>query len=259
MDCISNNTQHPPCVNMKSFIFSFLLLSTTLSLLPFVVFSSSFTSTNPIVLPTTTADGKGLPIPVLPEVLDINGEPLQIGEKYHIISAIWGSGGGGVYLTNLGNTKCPNGVVQHGRDTRPGMPVKFFTTHPGPPPFNVVRETNNINIMFSVPTSRLCVNETVWKVGDPDLTARGVRFVVTGGTLGNPGPETINSWFKIEKVTKTAPFYNLRYCPDKVLCPMCQPVDCLDVGVTDHFGYRRLALTNQPFMVFFRKFQKTDG
>ncbi|OIT27347.1 PREDICTED: serine protease inhibitor 1-like [Nicotiana attenuata] len=242
---------------MKSFIFSFLLLSTTLALLPFVVFSSSFTSTNPIVLPTTTDDDKGFPISGFSEVLDINGEPLHVGEEYHIISAIRGAGGGGVYLTYVGNTKCPSGVLQHWSDTRPGMPVKFVTTHSRP--FNVVRENTDINIMFSVSTSRLCVNETVWKVGDPDLTARGTRFVVTGGTLGNPGPETINSWFKIEKVTKQAPFYKLRYCPDKLLCPECHPVNCLDVGVTDHFGRRRLALTNQPFMVFFRKFQKTDG
>nr|AAF15901.1 putative proteinase inhibitor [Nicotiana glutinosa] len=241
---------------MKSFIFSFLLLSTTLSLIPFVVFSSSFTSTNPIVLPTTTDDDKGFPVPVLPEVLDINGEPLQIGEKYHIVSAIWGAGGGGVYLTYVRNTRCPNDVVQHGRTPKKACPLNSLPLAPGPPPFNVVRETNNINIMFSVPTSRLCVNETVWKVGDPDLTARGTRFVVTGGTLGNPRPETINSWFKIEKVTKTAPFYKLRYCPDNFLCPECHPDVCLDVGLTHE---RRLALTNQPFMVLFRKFQKTDG
>ncbi|OIT31639.1 21 kda seed protein [Nicotiana attenuata] len=103
-----------------------------------------------------------------------------------------------------------NNVVQHWLDTQEGMPVKFFTMDPEVAPSSVVRETNDINIMFSVPTTELCVNETVWKVGDPDITEQGVRFVVTGGTLGNPGPETINSWFKIEKVTKTAPFYKLR-------------------------------------------------
>nr|ABX76297.1 stigma expressed protein [Nicotiana alata] len=243
---------------MKSFIFSFLLLSTTLSLLPFVVFSSSFTSTNPIVLPTTTDDDNDLP--VLSEVLDTNGKPLQIGEEYHIISASWRTGGG-VYLTNLTNTKCPNDVVQHWEGSKDGMPVKFFTMDPEVAPSSVVRETNDINIMFSVPTTKLCVNETVWKVGDPDSTEQGVRFVVTGGTLGYPGPITIKSWFKIEKVTKTAPFYKLRYCPDRYLCPMCY-VGCSDVGLTadrDVVGDKRLVLNDQPFWVVFEKFQKTDA
>lgn len=134
------------------------------------------------------------------------------------------------------------------------MPVKFVTTHSRP--FNVVLENTDINIMFSVATTRLCVNQTVWKVGDPDLTARGTRFVLTGGTLGNLRPENIDSWFKIERVTKQGPFYKLRYCPATI---HSRPVVCSDVGVTDYFGFRRLTLTNQPFIVFFRKFQNTDG
>ncbi|KAH0686443.1 hypothetical protein KY284_016996 [Solanum tuberosum] len=127
---------------MKSInILSFLLLSTTLSL---VAFSQSSISDNNGNVES-------------PPVLFMDGEPLKINEEYSILSVL--PGGGSTYLADLGNTKCPNGVVQD---------------------------------------SSGCVNETIWKAGDYMLGATHPlpRFVITGGTLG---PNTLKNWFKIEK------------------------------------------------------------
>ncbi|XP_060206437.1 cysteine protease inhibitor 8-like [Lycium barbarum] len=211
---------------MKS-IFSFLLL-TTFSLVPFVAFSSTFTSDDPIVLPTTTEDD----INVLPEVLDMDGQPLKTGEPYTILNTLFG--GGSVALVNIGNTRCPNAIVQKG-ELEKGTPLTFFTKKSRPTPFDVVHEMNDIDIMFTVATSS-CINETVWKVGNPD------RFVVTGGTLGN-------NFFKIVKAETKPGSYHLRYCLGATFL-------CLNVGLTRN---NRLALNNQPIPFGFVKHQKTDA
>ncbi|CAN4085385.1 unnamed protein product [Withania somnifera] len=227
---------------MKSIICSFLLL-TTFCVVPFVAFSSTFTSTNPIVLPTTSNEDNGAPVPVLPELLDIDGEPLHVDQEYHIRSIFWGAGSGAVDFARIGNTRCPNAVVFMFGDSSQGLPVKFFT-HGGP----VVRETNDINIMFSFPKTIRCNNGTYWMVDfNPDMTARGVRFVVTSTVLFVP-----NSLFQIVKSSETSPFYKIRHCPG-------QGVDCEDVGLTSHKGYNRLAITNEPFYFTFTKVSKTDA
>ncbi|XP_059306832.1 cysteine protease inhibitor 8-like [Lycium ferocissimum] len=227
---------------MKS-IFSFLLL-TTFCLLPFVAFSSTCTCDNPIFLPTTTDDDNGFPLLELPEVLDSNGEPLRVGQEYRILSATWGAGSGAVGLAKIGNAKCPNAVVLHQR-IQLGLPVKFFTRHPGPPPLNVIRETNQINVKVLIPNTQHCDNENFWMVGKPDMTAQGLRFVVTSRV-----PKVPDGVFQIEKFTKTSPFYKIRHCPNRFTCS--------DVGLTSHSGHSRLALTNQPFFFIFKKVQKSS-
>ncbi|KAG5617756.1 hypothetical protein H5410_017580 [Solanum commersonii] len=95
MKCISN-------------ILSFLLLSSTLSL---VAFSQSFTSDNN-------------------PVLNMDGKPLKINEEYSILSVL--PGGGSTYLADLGNTKCPNGVLQDSSgEFDHNTPVMFFTMQLG--------------------------------------------------------------------------------------------------------------------------------
>ncbi|KAK6794910.1 hypothetical protein RDI58_008363 [Solanum bulbocastanum] len=146
---------------MKSIsnILSFLLVSATLSL---VAFSQSFTSDNN-------------------PVLDMDGEPLKINEEYSILSVL--PGGGSTYLADLGNTKCPNGVVQDSSgEFDHSTPVMFFTMDLGS---RYVFENQDVSIMFSTKTSRLCVNETVWEAGDYMLGPMNPppRFVITGGTL----------------------------------------------------------------------------
>ncbi|XP_060202898.1 cysteine protease inhibitor 8-like [Lycium barbarum] len=232
---------------MKS-IFSFLLLA-TFCLLPFVAFSSTCTCDNPIFLPTTTDDDNDFPLLELPEVLDSNGEPLRVGQEYRILSATPPARRGAVGLAKIGNAKCPNAVVLHRGNIQLGLPVKFYTRHPGPPPLNVIRETNQISVLFSTPNTQRCDNGNFWMVGKPDETAQGLRFVVTSRV-----PEVPDGVFQIEKFTEASPFYKIRYCPDRSTCPKCP---CSDVGLTSHSGHNRLALTNQPISFIFKKVQKS--
>ncbi|XP_049394431.1 cysteine protease inhibitor 1-like [Solanum stenotomum] len=207
---------------MKSInILSFLVLSSTLSL---VAFAQSFSSENPIVLPTTSHDDDNL---VLPEVYDDKGHPLRIGEKYIIENPLIGAGA--VYLDNIGNLTCPNAVLQH-ISTPPflgeGTPVKFVRK---PDDGDVVRVMTVVYIKFFPKiTSLLCVNETVWKVNDEAL-------VVTGGNVGNE-----NDIFKIMETDLVTPEgskeYRLLHCPAHLGCKN------IDVNFKD--GYPRLTIVD---------------
>ncbi|KAG5568505.1 hypothetical protein H5410_064478 [Solanum commersonii] len=226
---------------MKSInILSFLLLSTTLSL---VAFSHEF----------SISDNNGNI--VFPPVLDMDGEFLKIDEEYSIISVL--AGGGSTHLADLGNTKCPNGVVQGEFDH--STPVMFYTMQRGS---LFVYENQDVSIKFSTSSStESCFNETVWQVGDYTLGPihPPPRFVITGGTLGIPGPNTLKNWFKIEKYETPRPHsYKLRYCPSKYICPTCN-FDCADVGLTYNSGYYRLALNNKPYPFGFTKVNKNDA
>ncbi|KAH0686449.1 hypothetical protein KY284_017002 [Solanum tuberosum] len=196
---------------------------------------------------------------VFPPVLDMEGEPLKINEEYSVISIPYG--GGNIYLTDLGNTKCPNGVVQDSSgEFDNSTPVLFYTMKLGS---HFVYENQDVSIKFSTSSSstKSCVNETVWKVGYSIVgpTHSPLRFVITGGTLGFPGPNNIENWFKIEKYETGRPHsYKLRYCPSQYICPTCN-FDCADVGLTYNSGYYRLALNNKPYPFGFTKVNKNDA
>ncbi|KAL3342630.1 hypothetical protein AABB24_026584 [Solanum stoloniferum] len=185
-----------------SYILSFLFLSSTLSL---VAFARSFTSENPIFLPTTSYDDDNI---VLPEVYDQNGDPLRIGERYIIKNPL--PGGGSVYWHKIGNVECPNAVLQH--VSVPGFlgegtPVMFVRKSDYG---DVVRVMTVVHIKFFVETTRFCAKEAVWKVNDEGL-------VVTGGNVGNE-----NDIFKIMQTDSVIPgrknVYKLLHCPSHLGC-----------------------------------------
>lgn len=164
-------------------------------------------------------------------------------------------GGGQVYLADLGSSKCPHGVAQAtSGHIIPGRPVKFFTFKIGS---KLVLENEDVSIMFSNSTSKVCANETVWKVGEYFIAPNPPpRFVVTGGILGKPGPETVKNWFKIEKfVTPRPNSYKFRYCPSQYMCPECI-FYCADIGLTFNSGVNRLALNDEPYPFGFLKIKK---
>ncbi|WMV21155.1 hypothetical protein MTR67_014540 [Solanum verrucosum] len=76
---------------------------------------------------------------------------------------------------------------------------------------------------------------------------KGQYFITLGGTQGNPGRETISNWFKIEKFDRD---YKLLYCP--TVCDFCKVI-CRDIGIFIQDGVRRLALSDVPFKVMFKK------
>lgn len=108
----------------------------------------------------------------------------------------------------------------------------------------VIRVSTDQNIKFSLETA--CSEGTVWKLDDYDTATRHY-FVTTGGVVGNPGPDTITNWFKIEKYDTD---YKLTYCPS--VCDSCR-VMCQNIGVfVDTNGNRRLALVDKPLKVQFQ-------
>ena len=125
-------------------------------------------------------------------------------------------------------------------------PAKTDTTQRG----RAIGLSTDLNIKFSASTA--CVQSTVWKLDSFD-EALGQWFVTTGGVEGNPGPNTISNWFKIDKYNDTKD-YKLVFCP--TVCSFCKVV-CKDVGVFVKDGTRRLALTDDnnkyPFVVMFKR------
>ncbi|TXG47972.1 hypothetical protein EZV62_027266 [Acer yangbiense] len=175
-------------------------------------------------------------------VLDIVGKKLRTGTDYYILPVIRGRGGG-LTLASTGKETCPLDVVQERHDVENGLPVTFS-------PVNikkgVVRLSTDQNIKFSAST--ICVQSTVWKLDSHD-DSLGQWFVTTGGVEGNPGRETTSNWFKIEKFDDD---YKLVFCPS--VCDICK-VLCRDIGIyiDQATGIRRLALSDTPFKVMFKK------
>ncbi|KAK7314786.1 hypothetical protein VNO77_33320 [Canavalia gladiata] len=187
-----------------------------------------------IALSTKALIGAAGPAPE--QVVDTSGKILRTGYNYYIVPA--SSDVGGLALSSTGQD-CPLDVVAV--DGYQGLPVAFI-------PFNykkgVIRVSTDLNIFFSAETS--CPQSTVWKLKDYDYSL-GQWFVTTDGVLGNPGPQTISNWFKIEKYEDA---YKLVYCPS--VCSGCS-YECSDIGIyEDQYG-KRLALTYPPFKVQFQR------
>ncbi|KAK4799957.1 hypothetical protein SAY86_025322 [Trapa natans] len=184
----------------------------------------------------------------LEPVLDTEGNSLLTGTKYYVVSVIRGGGGGGVTIGPPLTGICPKAVVQENIDIWYGFPVTFYPAREGGD--SIVRISTDLNVDFSrsIPT---CREFGVWKLAPLDEET-GQRFVTTGGQLGNPGPETVSNWFKIEKVSNGDNYYyKLVFCP--TVCSDCKVV-CGDVGrYFDDNNMRRLALSDVPFGVKFLK------
>ncbi|XP_076940088.1 kunitz trypsin inhibitor 5-like [Bidens hawaiensis] len=171
-------------------------------------------------------------------VRDIDGNLLRTGTKYYILPVFRGRGGG-VTLAATRNESCPLDVVQENFELENGLPLTFT---PVDPKKGVIRESTDLNIIFSA--SSICVQSNVWV-----LERYEGQWIISGhGTAGNPGPKTLSNWFKIEKYESD---YKLVFCP--TVCDFCKPV-CGDIGVViAENGSRRLAISDVPFKVKFRK------
>ncbi|XP_027093947.1 miraculin [Coffea arabica] len=176
-------------------------------------------------------------------VLDIGGKEIRAGVEYYILPVMRGFGGGVTFGRSTGNESCPLGVVQEGSEVEPGRPVTFTPVNPKK---GVVRVSTDLNIKFAEAFT-ICIQSNVWKLDfDQEI---GQYFIVTNGVEGNPGRETVDNWFKIEKYNDRD--YKLVFCP--TVCNTCRVI-CKDVGIfIDQDETRRLALSDKPFRVMFRK------
>ncbi|KAB2010642.1 hypothetical protein E1A91_D10G261100v1 [Gossypium mustelinum] len=167
-------------------------------------------------------------------VLDSDGNELRTGTPYFVVSSIWGAGGGGLDPGRPRGKPCPEVVAQRGSGDN-GIPVIFSNSDSKD---GVVRLSSDINIAFVPLRPKFCETTTVWKVADYDHSA-GKWWVITDGVKGNPGANTLTSWFRIEKTT-TDFDYTFKYCP--AVCGTC-PALCNKI-VRDFDGEMvRLALT----------------
>ncbi|KAI3407942.1 uncharacterized protein J3R85_020610, partial [Psidium guajava] len=171
-------------------------------------------------------------------VLDTDGHKLQTGVGYYILPVVRGRGGGLTLGASRSGT-CPLAVVQEQHEVSNGLPVKFSPADAG-----AVRLSTDLNIWFEAAT--ICVQSTAWRLAPYDGIAKQY-FVTSGGVLGNPGRETVSNWFKIEKMDKD---YKLVFCP--TVCDTCKVI-CRDVGIYVDGATRRLALSDEPFRVMFKK------
>ncbi|KAI3705220.1 hypothetical protein L1987_75454 [Smallanthus sonchifolius] len=178
--------------------------------------------------------GQGSPDPVL----DTDGSLLRSGTEYYILPVFRGMGGG-LTLAPTRNESCPLDVVQADLEIDNGLPLTFT---PVDPKKGVIQESTDLNIIFSALT--ICIQSNVWMLEEYE----GQRIVTGHGVSGNPGVDTLSNWFKIEKYEDD---YKLVFCP--TVCDFCKPV-CGDIGVTiTENGRRRLALSDVPFKVMFKK------
>ncbi|XP_073279856.1 kunitz trypsin inhibitor 5-like [Primulina huaijiensis] len=185
----------------------------------------------------STEGAEELPAPVV----DLAGNNLREGTRYYILPLIRGRGGG-VTLSSTRNKTCPLSVVQAPFELQNGLPLTFSPVKSEKGGF--IRESTDLNIKFSA--ASICVQSTVWKLDQYDESSKQY-FITTGGVEGNPGPGTISNWFKIEKYQSD---YKLVYCP--TVCNFCKVI-CRDVGIFFEDGKRRLALSDTPFVVMFKK------
>ncbi|KFK41765.1 hypothetical protein AALP_AA2G169300 [Arabis alpina] len=180
-------------------------------------------------------------------VLDINGEPI-FGDSYYVLPVIRGRGGG-LTLAGRGDQPCPYDIVQESSEVDEGIPVKFSNWRIR---VAFVPESQNLNIETIVgPT--ICIQSTYWRVGEFDHE-RKQYFVVAGPKPEGFGGDSVKSFFKIEKSGDDA--YRFTFCPRT--CRSNGP-KCNDVGIfVDEKGVRRLALTDEPFLVVFKKANVTE-
>ncbi|KAL7160844.1 hypothetical protein ACSBR2_041481 [Camellia fascicularis] len=199
------------------------------------IFILSTFSSNSIFLSTANS----APSPVL----DVGGNEVRTGIDYYILPVIRGRGGGlTLASTTKSGTTCPLDVVQARHEVDNGLPLTFSPVNPKK---GVVRVSTDMNIKFSAST--ICVQSTVWRLDNYDEST-GQYFVTTGGVEGNPSRETTSNWFKIDKFDDD---YKLVFCPG--VCDFCKVI-CRDVGIyVDENGTRRLALSDVPFKVMFKK------
>ncbi|KAK9131181.1 hypothetical protein Sjap_011668 [Stephania japonica] len=180
---------------------------------------------------------------VFPEVRDTTGKKLISGADYYIVPAL-GEGGLTLEPHNHSYSYCPLDVA-HAEYDFDGMSVKFLPVNSKK---GMIRVSTDLNIKFNM-AEPPCDGTRVWKLASFDKKTRQY-FVTTGGSEGNPGPETLNNWFKIEKYEGN---YKLSYCPS--VCKSCK-VMCKDIGLYTGdatASVSRYALSKTPFAVMFKK------
>ncbi|XVF50506.1 hypothetical protein PTKIN_Ptkin04bG0106500 [Pterospermum kingtungense] len=173
-------------------------------------------------------------------VFDRDGDELRTGVEYNIHAAFYGPSNGFLDLGSPTDKFCPKFVIQSTTESNFGRPAVFY---PAKTSESVVQESTDVNIMFLPGLDAYCRTSTVWKIDDYDPSF-GKWWVTTGGVRGNPGPQTLTSWFKFEKVRSPyviGNWYNIRFCPS-----VCESCAILCNNITTFYSEEQLRLTLSP-------------
>ncbi|XP_042518371.1 kunitz trypsin inhibitor 5-like [Macadamia integrifolia] len=215
-------------------------------------------------------------------VQDTEGNDLQSGMTYYIVSAIREGGGGGVSVgrresssSSQSHTTHTPTVKQSSYDRNMGNPVIFSpASSSGHPELELktteeeetitIRESMDLNVCFSG------IDNRVWQVEEGREQSKGwwwspssrnssLRYVTLKGKPGHPGESTVRNWFRIERISEDSPVYRITYCPN--VCESSCHVVCGRVGITKNNGERWLSVSEKrefPF-VFVRANQSHDN
>ncbi|XP_021722899.1 miraculin-like [Chenopodium quinoa] len=141
-------------------------------------------------------------------VLDVEGNPLEVGLSYYVRTVLsqLGIGGGIVAASKPNQPECPQYVAQLAVGWYGESPITFL---PSDPSHKHIHISSDLNIMFN--TSSSVCSQGAWQL-TPDANS-GSLHLSTGGGIGNPSPQTAANWFKIENSIASSGFYQLEYCP----------------------------------------------
>uniref|UniRef100_M1AMX5 Aspartic protease inhibitor 10 n=1 Tax=Solanum tuberosum TaxID=4113 RepID=M1AMX5_SOLTU len=167
------------------------------------MFSSAFTSQNPIDLPSAP-------------VLDTNGKEVDPRLSYRMVYTNRGPYGGDIYLDYSPGSIMP-GLVQ----TACSVTVRLIT------PSHGVYEEQEINIQFVISNVQKCGNYTIWKVGPYNREARL-----------KTGQQDSKSCFKIVKSPRLLG-YELNTCDGALVGTMGQRV-ALVGNFSLHFDFEKV-------------------
>ncbi|KAJ4959226.1 hypothetical protein NE237_026337 [Protea cynaroides] len=196
-------------------------------------------------------------------VLDTEGNELEAGQAYYLVSAARAGRGGGVALDRRQSSHSSM-VTQHSSDSNFGSPVSFSpTSNSHDDIINIQRdsflesavermsretaimEATDMNIRFSGMPE-------VWQVQESSQhwpsSESHRRYVTIGGQPGHPGSSTVRNWFKIERISRSGPEYRISYCPS--VCDSCK-VECGSIGIMEESGKRMLTVSQHrefPFV-----------
>ncbi|XP_073310969.1 kunitz trypsin inhibitor 5-like [Primulina huaijiensis] len=190
-----------------------------------------------LIFISSTSEAAEQPAPVL----DTDGKALRAGVSYYVLPVLRGRGGGLTLDSTDEKNPCPLDVVQEQSEVDRGLPLYFKPVNPKK---GIIRLATDLNVLFNA--SSICVQTTLWKLDERDVST-GKYFITTGGVEGNPGRQTLSNWFNIQRYEND---YKLVYCP--TVCDICRPI-CGDLGIFIKDGKRRLALSDIPLKVMFKK------
>ncbi|KAI7730373.1 hypothetical protein M8C21_001348 [Ambrosia artemisiifolia] len=172
-------------------------------------------------------------------VLTYYGKSVRTGVECYPVMRLLNKVGydsiGFIFPAALSNKTCPVGVAFASQIEGADHSI---TITPVNPKKGVIRLSTDVNIKFS--DTNICHESNVWRLKYDKAMKQYV--VMMGGVEGNPGPETLDNWFKFEKAADG--YYKLVFCPS--VCSYCKTM-CGDIGTAiDNNGVSRLVLGGEP-------------